>query len=267
LLIQSRLYPNHHNIALADTYRDVVQKIITECLGVTNKWELSRNTGQVSRSCSSDHRFTHYKDYTSGEYNCTLSTISDIECSNQLSIGSPALCIECGSEQNDSSQMLCRSCFCEHEKNARRGDEPFATCNYCGSEIQTEDDAYYTESAGGVYCGDCVSYCDTCNAYYFNDEITRTCDGGSYCECCLEEYYFYCDHCDEWLLREDVPYELVNFVCSQNILNQERWCKACIDDNDVKKCVECDAYYTGKMCVCEWNQRKQKKQQTAGVCC
>jgi len=267
LLVQSRLYPKHLNITLSDTYRDIVQRIIAECLGVINRWELTKDTKKVAKACLTNTSSTHYADYHSAEYLCTLSTIRNIECAQQLTIGHPALCIGCGAEHDVPGQMICPCCY--DSDLDEDYEEPYTQCEHCGAEIWSEDDVFYIGSLDGHYCNDCVSYCDSCNEYYFREDVTRI-NNTCYCEECRYEHCFHCDCCEEWYHQKSTDHKFVyvpDLGRKEYSLLEETWCKHCFEAADnIKPCEHCGEYYTGEICVCELNEQR-KKLQTTNTCC
>lgn len=261
LLVQSRLYPNYNNIKLSDTYRDLVQRIITECLGVANRWELSRDTEKAARACITHANSTHYPDYRYYEYHCTTSTIRDMECNSTVDVGQAPRCIECGNKHGHRNTLQCTYCSELSEENE---DEPYAICNSCGDSIMHEDDACYIEHEDEQYCSNCVTWCDGCDGYQLSDDIAAV-QNEFYCDYCRDEYCFYCDCCNEWYLEDRIKHGTVHITHygTKKDPYAETWCEECIHDIDSEAdlCGECGEHYSGKICICEWNKQNSKEPQ------
>ena len=81
-------------------------------------------------------------------------------------------------------------------------------CPICGEIVNIEDDDFMVHD-GEYYHNECFddnfSFCDECQEYYPNDEITYL---ESYdrhvCDNCLERDYYQCNECDEYIATEDV---------------------------------------------------------------
>lgn len=179
-LVQGRLYPQSCDYGAEEAYtanRNIVQKIIADCFGFNNLWNLSKGTEKISKNVESYG--THYKDYYYYE-NCTMSTIQGSENNNKVHIGSRPICIECGYAHSEEESINC----CH--KNGGM------TCADCGDEID-DDDVYWID--GDPYCRDCVSYCDRCETYHRMEDYYIDSEGIYVCEDCYNEYYTSCGHC------------------------------------------------------------------------
>lgn len=101
-------------------------------------------------------------------------------------------CPNCGNHNDFCSEnVVCCSCddsfFCDCCEDRMNG-ESYEVYNCWGDAI------YVCE-----YCRDeYYSYCDACEEYHHDDNMTTTEDGYRYCEDCLDTNAFYCDKCECW---------------------------------------------------------------------
>lgn len=218
-LVQARLYPQDNDGAddVYAPYRNVVQNIISEIFGFPNLWTLSKGREAASRYIHSSG--THYKDYTHYD-NCTLSVIKGSENKEYIKVGARPICIDCGCRHNVedninhcASGYICSDCGCRVSEGYViwiNGD-PYCSdcCSYCDScgEYHTGHSTYI-EGRNIYVCDYCrdnyYTYCECCNEWEHNDDIIYVeCDDRYVCESCLHEYYFYCDDCGEYYRRED----------------------------------------------------------------
>ena len=213
-LVQGRLYPQDNDVGAQDTYkqiREIVQRVISQCLNVDNLWTNTKGTDVCSREISSYG--LHYRDYEMYD-NCNVSYLNrgtETKNHKRIKIGATAICPTCGSEHYNQECILCESCAEVH------------TCRYCGeavdldySGIEINGDYYCcsdcAERYGYVYCtndeewhhGDSseVFYDDYLCEYQYDyyEEYITTMDGHHYSD---EEYanrdgYYRCDDDDEF---------------------------------------------------------------------
>jgi hypothetical protein len=97
ILLQSRLYPNTDDNATSDTYRNIVQRTLVDCLNVPNLWTLKREHDEINKRVKSHGDALHYRDYEYKCYHANISLLKDTDVSGTASIvvGAPALCLEC----------------------------------------------------------------------------------------------------------------------------------------------------------------------------
>ncbi len=107
-----------------------------------------------------------------------------------------------------------------------------------GGRFQLFDSERYTPCAVCGYVHDC-------------DDMTEV-DGSVVCESCLEDYYSWCEHCEEYHRNDDFSEVTVN-----NRGAIEYWCSACVDA-DAFVCPECGRTFSaelgcevGSECYCE----------------
>lgn len=206
-LAQSRLYPGSNDNGAKETYeniRFVVQKVITDCLGVSNLWK--RYDGDVENLVYKYAYATCYPDWKEGNPGascCTVSYIKEMETSphQEIKFGAEPICIECGCQHDTTYSILC----CGYEK-----------CPECGCVIP-QIDAVYID--GEYYCSDCVEECDCCHEWILKDRITEI-DGENVCIDCLEYSgdYWYCAECYEWHRAEDMV-----------LIDEKAYCTVCYE--------------------------------------
>lgn len=236
-LIQGRLYPQDNDyggIEFYKEYRNIVQKILSECFDFPNLWKVRKGTSTISDyTCS---RGTHYRDYLNFE-NCTISTITDKENGNIITIGHNPICIECGREHRREDNINC----CHNNGGVE--------CYECGCLID-EDDAIWID--GEPYCSDCVTHCECCDSYFINNvEGTYIESERRYvCASCRDNYYTFCSECDEYYPSEDAVYidgtgEYVCIDCFNNYYDECEHCGELFRDTQLHEhngkyyCINC----------------------------
>lgn len=211
-LVQGRVYPQSNDNNADNIYKDIreiVQKVISDCLGIPNYWSTKKGPGAICPYVW--EAGTNYPDFRYYE-NCCISFPKDRpENVNRMTIGHAPICIECGNEHDNTENINC----CSNKY----------TCQDCGC-ILDEDDVYWVD--GEAYCSECVSYCERCGSYErnCNGEWVES-DSAWYCYDCLDEYFVRCADCGGWLRREDaiVIYD-GNCVC-EDCLDNYSWCDKC----------------------------------------
>ena len=197
-LVQGRLYPQSCD---GDTgeytiYRNVVQNIISTIFDFPNLWTV----GGVTHDEVWGHG-THYRDYFHFS-SCRLSKKKGSENKNYLDIGADPICVECGSTHDTENNINC----CDD----------CVTCADCGRRIRY-DDAH--EFNGDYYCMDCCNYCEECDEYTREDG--QWIDDVWVCESCLDNYFYYCERCRNWVRRCNTRW------CDEM---EERFCDDCYDE-------------------------------------
>lgn len=214
-LVQGRLYPQDNDgqqgKELYDSYRSIVQEIMSKIFDVDNLWRLSRGTDAAREFIISAG--THYKDYSNYD-NCTLSRLKGSNNDCCFVVGHDPICIECGEEHNCEENINC----------CTRG----VKCYECGEYVD-EDDIRYID--GDPYCYNCVSYCECCGEYYTENSYYIPSEGRYVCECCFDEYYVSCEHCGENVNRTDAYYtQDSDYVCDNCF---DRYYASCEDCGEV----------------------------------
>ena len=212
-LIQGRLYPQSHDAyseELYTNYRNIVQEIISCIMDVPNLWTISHKAAAYTYS-----EGTHYRDYECYSP-CTMSRLKGTENEEQIIIGADPICIECGYTHEVEENINCcsRQTYCEH----------------CGCVVHP-DDVIWVD--GYPYCRECVEYCDRCECYHRTDSTYIPSEDRNVCRYCLDNYYYYCDECNEYCYYDDVHY----------IDSTDRYvCDDCLEEY-YTQCVECDEYF------------------------
>lgn len=139
-LVQGRLYPQDEecNRPYIDSYRIVVQEILSTIFDFPNLWSLTRGTGYIE-DVVIDHG-THYQDYRHYD-NCTLSYIKGKFNDRNLQIGSHPICIECGGRHKKAKNINC----CTNKSYQ---------CTRCGCCVSRSEMWIVN---GEVYCADCAN--------------------------------------------------------------------------------------------------------------
>ena len=243
--IQSRLYPQANDSgaeAIYDDIRNIVQKIIADCLEKPNLWVISKNSNKIKEVVEDGSRATCYPDWhrgNPGSNHCCLSTLKGrIDSFKKITLGAEPICISCGRRHTYEKNISCcenqSGYYCE-ECGGRIseddviwvGDYPYCCdcaiyCEECGCGV-SRDDAYRVDDVW--YCEDCIDQvatpCNYCGEYEYNDCIVTTEEANSYCENCAEEKVRYCDECGECHETDNIIYDEVT----------EKWyCKECYED-------------------------------------
>ncbi len=176
-IIQGRVYPqsNDGDNGIYTDFRNIVQKIVADCLNVPNLWELKRGMDvcmEMSESTGS-----HYKDYLNFDC-CNVSFLKgnegEIDDENAIFIGHATICPNCGQIHYDKECISCCGYIEDH------------VCEDCGYEISEEDAIIIN---GEYYCQDCVTYCEYHEGYEpsYNTDFTRVYGYGIVCDDALEE--------------------------------------------------------------------------------
>ena len=219
-LLQSRLYPARCD-AESNKYtetRNIVQKIISDCIEQPNLWTLKRGCDHCGTFV--DSTGVHYPDWRHVD-SCTVSILKGSDNENRIPVGHYPICPNCGAHHRDNENISC----C---------DAGGGKCEQCGYRTDV-DNLYYVEGVG-YCCEDCCTYCDCCGGNYLNEDCTWIPSEEQYvCNACLARNYIYCEHCHEYVHRDDV-------YCIED--TNEYVCERCIFDcDDFTECDECGAYF------------------------
>lgn len=200
-LLQSRLYPKGWEAANENysDYREVVQKIMSDCLGVPNLWK-KLLLGDWSEIYTYDDSL-HYRDYEEYPKECVMSYNKEFENQTHLGIeiGGRSYCVDCGAERyaDDSDENKSLQCYDCREREVY--------CTHCGVVYNVDD---IHEIDGGYYCESCCFYCDYHNEWEprydgRNDDCRRyiSVSGEVLTMCCdaVDSEYIQCDYCGEYI--------------------------------------------------------------------
>lgn len=189
-LIQARVYPQATDgeTGIYRQFREVVQKVIADCLGVPNLW---KNVKGSSECCDVIYtKGTHYTDYSNFD-DCNVSYLKDeTETINrkEITVGHRPICPCCGDEHGNKEAIECDGCYDERR-----------SCYNCGDHLD-EDDMHYID--GDWYCEDCCFYCEYHDEWEAGDpDDTYYVEGyGRVCEEAFEENsdFYECEYCHEY---------------------------------------------------------------------
>ena len=206
ILLQSRLYPSSDDNDTRDIYRNIVQKILADCLMVPNLWTLKREQEEIRHRISTHDDALHYPDYDHMCYrpNISLPKDANIDEDESIIIGHTAYCLDCSETIRENNTLHCDHC----------AEDSYLICDECGRRVH-EDDAHYVD--GAYYCDDCCSCCDDCNEYTTN--TTEAYERGHYphyvCASCLDAHYYCCDDCGEYFIEDRILETDDGFICDQ----------------------------------------------------
>lgn len=213
-IVQGRVYPkdNDGENSVYKQFREIVQKVIADCLGVPNLWINSKGTSKCESVIESFG--THYRDYENYS-NCNVSYLKmEGKRKNEfeIEVGHDPICPNCGDSHCGEENILCEDCVDNRKECAGCGyrydeddlywidGEPYcydctAFCEYHGRR-EPSGDVYYYEGYGYA-CDDAeLTKCENCDHYFDSDEGgVYTEDGREFCcdECAEEAGYIYFD--------------------------------------------------------------------------
>jgi len=234
-LIQGRVYPQTTDgeDGVYKQIREIVQKIIADCLGISNDWTVRKGTENCQLVTTS--RGTHYTDYLYYS-DCNVSYITGEENINRIEIGHNPICPHCGHEHSYSDAVECESCYDDNDE---------VCCADCGSYIDREYARYID---GEYYCEDCSFYCDYHGEYEHGESTYIDCYGYVCDEALDSDEFFYCEECEEWCRKNDntIHTEDGEMFCSVRcadragyyILEDGKW----YPEDDVRYCELCEEY-------------------------
>ena len=238
-LIQGRVYPfdqtdDNHSCGneIYKPYREIVQKIFADCLGVPNLWYNKKGTDECDKVTY--HTGTHYKDVL--HYgNCNVSylrkTPDDIDFNTScVHIGTRPVCINCGREHDIEDNISCcdsgERCVCcgelisQHdiEHGYVRETEDGYCCDSDGCAVwcevhdcyeTREDDHEYVDGYGwiceyGLNYSDEVERCVECGNIYLTEDGIVDAHGDFYCDRCAEDCLTYVEDENGYYRNEEV---------------------------------------------------------------
>lgn len=213
--VQGRTYPdgrdnpnNEEAVTIASTFRNIFQRVISECWDVSNLWVIKRNNYEFTESCG-----THYRDYLEYRDPCTC-ILKGSENVKPVHIGHNPICPVCGREHTEEESLHCG------QDHVCLNDGEHVSCAQCGSYIHI-DNAIQDVDTGNYYCdsycanNDSVYYCpnaeewhsenvhwdDYAEEYFFDPDDERI-SVGCYCFSCAEhatEFGFIQNEDGEWV--------------------------------------------------------------------
>ena len=119
-IVQGRVYPQTSD-GNGDTYteiRNIVQKVIADCMGRPNMWTLKRGTSECEKVIIS--KGVHYRDYENFE-SCNVSYLkldNDEIDENKITVGHTPICPCCGETHYNSEAIECECCYTEDDNDS-----------------------------------------------------------------------------------------------------------------------------------------------------
>lgn len=208
VIVQSRLYNTsggtNSNSARVKTYREAVQKVISECTDLPNKWKtMSYKDNDYGFDLYADYEFGGYTDWTYREFNAKLSinkTLIDENGRaniNDFTAGGAGICAGCGEYLIDSDGIFCEVCM-----NERR-----CFCEFCGEYCEETYTAYDENDDPVEVCSDCLEenyFLSDYDREYYPTSIMVELDGvGEVTEPQRDEHYVECECCGDWILERN----------------------------------------------------------------
>ena len=225
-IVQGRVYPDGRDEGdptLSRDMRNLVQRVISEIFDQPNFWKVEKGTSECERVTYSEG--SHYRDYTCYE-DCTVSYwkrldgyVNDIP----FTIGTDSICPECGEYHTYEENIFCEDCA-EGRRRVR--------CADCGEWID-EDDAYWID--GEPYCCNCAYYCEDCEEYVRERDITRTIHGRYVCDSCLEDDYTYCSDVGEYVPNDEVVFTEEGNTYYEDSTDRYGYCEVCGEAHDIDR--------------------------------
>ena len=242
--IMGRVYPQGTDgeDSVYKQWRETFQKVIADCLGVTNFW---KTTGE-DKGYQYYSYGTHYRDYEMdycnvAKWSYLKETQDDVPSGKRMIIGHDPICPCCGEEHDNQENIQC--CGYRHR------------CADCG-DWHEEEDMHLID--GEWYCSDCVSYCDY-HEEYEHEELTYVEGYGYVCDYALDgDSFICCDKCGEyfWVDSDDSVYVDDKCFCSEE----------CAENAGYNYCYECSEWVSAdewdedndmcKECVAELEERR-----------
>ena len=112
-LIQGRVYPqtNDDKNSIYEQFRNIMQKVIADCMGKPNMWKLKRGT--VACEDVIESKGVHYRDYENFE-DCNVSYLKlddDTYNENRITVGHEQICPCCGEVHTREKCIECDYCY------------------------------------------------------------------------------------------------------------------------------------------------------------
>lgn len=247
-ILQSRLYPQSMDEGAEHIYtdiRNIVQKVISDCIAKPNLWILSKN--KIGDVVEKDDYATCYADWkpsAPGSQHCSLSILKDrIGGYMPIIMGAEPICVDCGCCHGHEENILCSSCFGEKE-----------VCENCGCIIENESSQTWID--GYCYCQDCVQTCEECGEVHPIEHLTYVPSVEAYvCLHCLHKYYYLCDECGQYEYKDNVLFIGNDVLCSRCSDLYTFWCDECQEYHYIKDGMYEEGYRT--YCPDCWNERNE----------
>jgi hypothetical protein len=226
-LVQGRIYPQgtDGSTDIYKIYREIVQKVVTDCLGVPNMWKNKKGTSECNRVIVT--RGVHYADYSNFD-DCNVSFLKgengEIHLDEYMEVGHNPICPHCGEDHIHSGNLEHDHCYKGMEQCPRCGRWHYAgyfhevngelicedCCFYCHEHNEWEDGEHFRVRDFGLVCADAleenenIAVCDDCGEYYLVSEGITTANGKHYCcrRCAVRSNYYQVD--GEWYSSDEL---------------------------------------------------------------
>lgn len=233
VLLQSRLYtPSggvYHAEEIYKVYRDLVERVICEGEGTTNLWAAAQQYGGNSWGLDFPAHedfggYCDWEEFATRDKLIQVTVRKDVENPRGFVIGNCSICVVCG-DDTYGSHNYCDNC-----------DEDAMHCDECGCRLDEGGGYYWVFDQNGneiVVCEGCLeeyyAYCEHCDQYHHVDNMTWI--GDEYvCDNCREEDYARCSVCGEWHARDDMHIAVSDgeevWVCD-DCTDGFLWCDEC----------------------------------------
>ena len=112
-IVQGRVYPqtNDDKNSIYEQFRNIMQKVIADCMGKPNMWKLKRGT--VACEDVIESKGVHYRDYENFE-DCNVSYLKlddDTYNENRITVGHEQICPCCGEVHTREACIECDDCY------------------------------------------------------------------------------------------------------------------------------------------------------------
>lgn len=119
-IVQGRVYPqtSDNNGDIYTDIRNIVQKVIADCMGRPNMWTLKRGCNECEKVVAS--RGVHYRDYENFS-SCNVSYLkldNDEIDENRIVVGHNPICPHCGQVHYNSEAIECEDCYTEDDNDS-----------------------------------------------------------------------------------------------------------------------------------------------------
>ena len=156
-MLQSRLYPQSNDSGAEHIYtqiREIVQRIVAECLDEPNLWETKREANHWVLTNPDATLYSDWDNFSVCRFSL-LKTSPLLTDYGRIKIGAAPMSIANGEEHGACGTII--------------GNVPVHyVCSKCG---QIHTDTVFIN--GDTYCRECVWYCEYCGEYHFTSEIPR----------------------------------------------------------------------------------------------
>ena len=206
VIVQSRLYNTsggtNSNSARVKIYREAVQKVISECTGLPNKWKTVLYRGN-------DYCFTMYKgedfggypDWTFREFNAKLSINKTLIDENgrvdihDMTAGGDGICAGCGEYLQEGDGIFCKDCI----------NEKKCFCECCDEYVEETYTVYDEDDNPLEVCRDCLDeyyFLSDYDREYYPNSVKVELEGiGEVTRRQADEHYVQCECCGDWMLE------------------------------------------------------------------